>query len=213
MIRRVTYENVIVEEFIAATTWPPIHNKADINVITYVKRNYLLQKINLILREPVYLHPIRWKALSNWYANCNSLVNVTTEWARRSLRTHTVLWRLYINNEWTVLSERKYDITCNPHKTYTKIMISCYQTNWYRCSYLREITTVVPWKIIQNFHITFLKLSSESCSTARVFLPRLTFNIVRPFRRRFLFMIRAIDAFSYLFLMTKAKFSDECGKE
>ena len=42
VIRRVTYKNVIVEEFIAATTWPPIHNKADINVITYVKRNYLL---------------------------------------------------------------------------------------------------------------------------------------------------------------------------
>lgn len=91
VIRRVTYKNVIVEEFIAATTWPPIHNKADVNVITYVKRNYLLQKINLILREPVYLHPTRWKALSNWYANCDSLVNVTTEWARRSLTTHTVL--------------------------------------------------------------------------------------------------------------------------
>ena len=42
VIRRVTYKNVIVEEFIAATTWPPIHNKADVNVITYVKRNYLL---------------------------------------------------------------------------------------------------------------------------------------------------------------------------
>lgn len=42
VIWRVIYKNVIVEEFIVVIMWFFIYNKVDVNVIIYVKRNYLL---------------------------------------------------------------------------------------------------------------------------------------------------------------------------
>lgn len=64
-------------------------------------------------------------------------------------------------------------------------------------THLRQILAMIPREIIQDFHVVSLQFHSEIGGATGLALPRLTFDIVRSFCGRFVFMERAIDAFSY----------------